>query len=114
MDTSTLKAYRFFRAGGGTVAGSLACARAERNRIGLGARVVWHPDWLVGSHVEEFGREVYDREPDECESATLVDADGVILGSLHCIDDADARYRRLIEAELALEYLPAPGDTYSI
>jgi hypothetical protein len=114
IDSRTLRAYRIFRANGGTPAGSLACARAELNAHALGVYVVWHDDWEVGSHREEYGKEVYDQEPDSCEVAILRDATGEALGSLGCIDDADEHYRRLVSAELFLEYLPAPGDCYSI
>lgn len=114
MNARTLNAYRAFRAGGGTPAGSLACARAEENARTLGAYVEWRDDWEIRSHVEEFGEAYEDGEPTTCEIATLYAADDSVLGSLGCVDDADAHYRRLVEAELFLEYLPAPGDTYEI
>jgi hypothetical protein len=114
INPRTLEAYRTFRTNGGTPAGSLLCARAELNAHALGAYVVWHDDWEVGSHLEEYGSEVYDREPDRCEVAMLHSTTGELLGSLGCIDDADEAHRRLVNAELFLEYLPEPGSTYSI
>lgn len=111
LDARTLKAYQVFRANGGTPAGSLRCARAEENARVTGAYVEWTDDWSVGSHIDEYE---YEREPRLCESATLRAADGRVLGSLSCVDDADGYYRRLVEAQLFIECLPDPGDTYAI
>ena len=113
-NTDTLKLYRQFRTNGGTPAGSLKCARAVVNMRAVGAYVDWENDWHIGSHVKEYGAEAYDREPDTCECAVLYDSDDNVLGSLGCIDDADGYCRALIEAELALEYLPSAGDEYVI
>lgn len=66
----------------------------------------WSDDWDIGSHVRFYG-EAYSEEPSTCESCLLRDADGNVLASLGCIDDADANYRRVIEAELASEALSA-------
>lgn len=64
-------------------------------------RVEWEDDWIVGSHVREFG-DSYDAEPDTCEVAlAYVGAD--VVASLGCIDDADDNYRRVVNAELADE-----------
>jgi len=42
---------------------------------------------------------------DTCEWCSIRSADGAILASLGMITDADANYRRVIRAELALECL---------
>ena len=114
MDQQTLRAYRAFRANGGTVAGSLACARAEVDAIRVGMYVEWRDDWEVGSHLKEFGEAYESGEPTTCEVAILFDEAGNMLGSLGCVDDADTHYRRLVEAELFIEYMPSRGDTYEI
>lgn len=66
----------------------------------------WEPDWSIGSHRDFYGADsaYADREPDTCESCILRDSNDNVLGSLGCIDDAAVGgYRRVIEAELALE-----------
>lgn len=80
-------------------------ARAEAYAKENDWQYQWEEDWNVESHVREFGEEAYPSEPSTCEYYRLVDADGVFLDSLGCIDDADANYRRVIEAELASEAL---------
>lgn len=73
----------------------------------------WSDDWEVGSHREFFGPgSAYENsEPDTCEQCDVLDADGELLASLGCIDDADEDYRRTVEAELLSE-LPE-FDTYA-
>lgn len=91
--------------------GQVRCARelavAETRAQDAGFEYEWSDDWMVGSHKEYFGKgSAYeDGEPNTCESCVLRDADGEILASLGCIDDADANYRRVVEAELAEEAL---------
>jgi hypothetical protein len=80
-------------------------ARAEVYAGEQGWEFTWEDDWMCGSHVREFGRESYEHEPSTCESCVLRDAEGNVLASLGCIDDADSNYRRVIEAELASEAL---------
>lgn len=46
-------------------------------------------------------------DPDTCEQCTMRDAEGGIVGSVGCIDDADDAYRAEIEADLAREVYPA-------
>lgn len=63
----------------------------------------WEDDWEITSHVDEF---CY--EPSTCEMCAAVSMDtGAVLASLSCIDDATPEYRRVVEAELALEALSA-------
>jgi hypothetical protein len=65
----------------------------------------WNDDWTVNSHQKYYGTDsaYKDGEPDTCEYCVLYDEHREHLASLGCIDDADANYRRVIEAELALE-----------
>lgn len=82
-------------------------AKAERDAKALGYRFVWEGDWtLVHSHDDEYGSEAYPNgDPDTCESCTCFDSEGKSVASLGCIDDATPEYRRVIEAELAMEAL---------
>lgn len=89
--------------------GRIRCARelavAETRAKDAGFEYEWSDDWAVGSHKEYFGKgSAYeDGEPSTCESCVLRNEDGDVLASLGCIDDADADYRRVVEAELADE-----------
>lgn len=78
-------------------------ARAELLAIDNGWEFEWRDDWSV-DHVDEF--EFYENGgPESCESCTLYSAEGEVLASLGCIDDATDEYRRVVEAELAQEAL---------
>jgi len=62
----------------------------------------WSDDWHVTDHQSEY--DCYaDGGPTTCETCTCYGADGTILASLSCIDDATPEYRRVVEAELASE-----------
>lgn len=89
----------------GKLRGAIKLAEAEQWAKSQGHTFVWEEDWLVGSHVDEF--DAYDSEPEICESATMLDSDDNVLASLGCVDDATDDYRRVVEAELALEAMPA-------
>lgn len=81
-------------------------AAAEQHAKDHNWRVEWCDDWEV-NHGDESG---YD--PVTCEYATLYTEGDEALASLSCIDDADANYRRVIEAELAqeaIDYLRREG-----
>jgi len=80
-------------------------AKAEADAKGLGFTFEWTDDWSCGSHIEEYGEESYPEEPTTCETCICKSFHGEVLASLSCIDDADAAYRRVVEAELALEAL---------
>ena len=81
-------------------AGRIRCAvemaEAERFASNLGLSFDWSDDY----HDDGFK----DYTPETCESCTCWDATGMhVLASLGCIDDASPEYRRVIQAELALE-----------
>lgn len=78
-------------------------AKAECEARSEGYTFSWTNDWSVGSHVQEF--DCYDHEPDSCELCTMYDSTGEIVQVLGCIDDATREYRRVVEAELALEQI---------
>lgn len=96
--------------------GRRRCAIALADAHATAARLGWEFEWFNDeflNHQKEFGY-----TPQTCECCTLVDntepscydghgrpTGGRVLASLGCIDDADANYRRVIEAELALEAL---------
>jgi hypothetical protein len=81
-----------------------ALADAELWAHEAGYSVDWEDDWDVTDHVAEY--DTYDTEPATCEQATMHDPDGAVVASLGCIDDATDEYRRVVEAELALEAKP--------
>jgi hypothetical protein len=91
--------------------GRARCAKqladAERLASEYGWTFEWEDDWSVGSHQRYYGEgSAYeDREPHTCESCVLRDENQKVLASLGCIDDANSEYRRVVEAELALEGL---------
>lgn len=77
----------------------------------IGYTFEWRDDWDLGvSHAEFYSAEAYpDGEPETCERVVLVDADGLVMASLGCIDDATDEYRREVENELACEVLTITG-----
>lgn len=82
-----------------------ALATAEEYAFNHSLEYRWADDWSV-DHQKEF--DCYeDGGPETCEYCQLIDVDGKVLASLGCIDDATASYRRVIEAELALEAMAA-------
>ncbi len=80
-------------------------AKAERDARALGYAFEWSDDRSIGSHVWEFGEKSSSEEPTTCERCVMRDSAGKVAQSLGCIDDASREYRRVIEAELALEEL---------
>lgn len=87
--------------------GRAACARrlakAERDARQLGYTFEWSDDWTIGNHLKEYGECYANGEPSTCESCLMRNAAGEVVQSLSCIDDATREYRRVVEAELALE-----------
>lgn len=117
MTTAKQSAYQFFFRNAGysynpktqtKQQGRAACARklakAERDARALGYTFAWEDDWSIGDHQKEFDCYV-DSGPDTCETCMMLDDAGNVVQSLGCIDDATREYRRVIEAELALEQL---------
>lgn len=87
--------------------GKARCARelaqAERWARDNGLTFTWEDDWEIGSHVREY--DGYEREPETCETCIAWDANGDVVASLGCVDDATPEYRRVIEAQLASEVM---------
>jgi hypothetical protein len=84
--------------------GARALVEAERYARDHDWWYRWDSELGMIDHVTEFV--CYDTEPETCESCALYAEDGELLGSLGCIDDATPEYRRVVEAELALEAMP--------
>lgn len=82
--------------------GALRLAEAELWAKTNGIEIEWEDDWEVGDHHAEFGETYENGGPETCEQATIT-YEGEIVASLGCIDDASDEYRRVIEAQLAVE-----------
>ena len=81
-------------------------AQAEAWAKSKGLRFEWSDDDLMIDHVAEF--DGYDEQPETCEQCWVTDPEtGATLASLGCVDDATDDYRRVVEAELAYEAMPA-------
>jgi hypothetical protein len=89
----------------GRAAGARRLAKAERDARALGYTFEWEDDWTIGDHFKEYGECYANGEPETCESCVMRDSAGKVVQSLGCIDDATREYRRVVEAELALEEL---------
>ena len=85
----------------GRTRGAKALARAEAHASRHGWRVAWKEDRDCDPEDYEHGEDVL--------WARLLDGGGKGLGSLGCIVGADANYRRVVEAELALEAMGERG-----
>ena len=90
----------------GRARGARALAQAEAWAKAEGLAYGWEDDWGI-NHVAEF--DCYDTDPETCEYVELRDPDGNVLNSLSCIDDATPEYRRVVEAELALDVMATWG-----
>lgn len=77
---------------------AVALAEAEAWAKDVGVAFSWEDDWNVGSHLKY---DACDAEPETCEVALA--SLGALRAGVGCVDDADANYRRVIEAELADE-----------
>lgn len=89
----------------GHMRSAFALAKAERWAKRKGMTFHWEDDWTVADHAAEF--DCYkDGEPDSCEQVVMLDKRETVRGSLGCVDDATDAYRRVVEAELALEAMP--------
>lgn len=104
IDPKLKRAYDFFKEHAGYVVGrraegSLALARAEAIASSLG----WSVDWEIDEEEYQLGDE--EDEPSEVFVAVLRDEDGESMEVLGGIADPTRQYRRIVEAELALEAL---------
>jgi len=84
----------------GRMEGAMKLARAEREAEERGWKVEWEYDetpYDMGDAETEM--------PNEVLVAVLKDANNNVIGSLSGIGDPDDNYRRVVEAELALEAL---------
>jgi hypothetical protein len=63
----------------------------------------WGDDWDDPKHCDKSNGDGTEYKPKTCEYCYLYNDVSDVLASLSCIDDADADYRRVVEAELALE-----------
>ena len=131
MTPELIAAYRFHKEHGGyatppgKVACALAAAKAEIAARNLGWRVVWeydddpsfalddHDEWCYRARQATYeGRDSFAYcDHDVMWAALYTDDDqrsqfAIPAASLSGIIDADHNYRRVIEAELALEALP--------
>ena len=82
--------------------GAASLAKAEQEATARGWTVEWEED-------PEGWDSIGDIDPDDVReilSAVLYDEDHNVLGSLGSIVNPDRNYRRVVEAELALEALP--------
>lgn len=92
----------------GRIRCAISMAQAEQYGQNVGFTFEWEEDWSIGSHKDFYGEGSYsDSEPKTCESCLCRGADGQVLASVGCVDDASYDYRRVIEAELASEALVA-------
>lgn len=82
---------------------ALAAAGAEAWAKEQGIEFRWEDDWTVTDHAHEYCADAYPNgNPETCECCAAYLGDDV-LACLACIDDATDEYRRVIEAELAME-----------
>ena len=80
---------------------AMKLAKAEQHAEEQG----WTVEWDYDQDEYQLG-DAEDKMPDEVLIAVLKDADGHVLESLGGIGDPSPSYRRLVEAELALEAMP--------
>jgi len=82
---------------------ALEAAEAEAWADEQGVTFRWEDDWHVTDHAHEYCTDAYpDGSPETCEVCDAYLGD-TVLASLGCIDDATDEYRRVIEADLAIE-----------
>lgn len=106
VSTSERWAYEAFRRMGYGAGQALEMARAEAEAREAGLHFEWADDPVGWGDVESDLRMGYiDQAPERVECAACLSEDGECLASLCGIEDADDDYRRVIEAELAMEAL---------
>jgi hypothetical protein len=117
LNTSLVREYRFQFANAGycvghRAEGALSLARASMLLSELQAQDLVTVRWEYDEYADngpvdwdwsEKDIERWNRSNHEVEACAIEDSDGNVLASLSGIWDADARYRHVVEAELALE-----------
>lgn len=86
---------------------AVRAAWAEKIAEEIGLTYKWENDFSVGDHAAEYGEVDTDGGPETCQSCTMYDRRGHIVGSVGCVDDATPQYRRVVEADLANDFLRA-------
>lgn len=106
--TYTREAYDFFRENAGGIVGHNAeCAIALARAEAYARAHDWTYEWEYDDTPWECDCGERDCQPNEVLGCILQDEHGNPLGSLWGIGDPDRHYRRVVEAELALEaYAP--------
>lgn len=107
------KAFRFFlnNAGYATPPGRVACAaalaKAEKKARELNFQFLWEPDYDadLGDHAYWCAMAKHGKDCSHNAEGVSLMVNGETLQSLWGIIDADESYRRVVEAELALEAL---------
>ncbi len=108
IDRDLLKSFKFFKANGGYIEGrraecALQLARAEREASAEGLRFCWQDDSIDDPHYRDFDD---DTRPNTYEIVFVYGPDSEdVLASLGAVIDATEDYRRVVEAELAIEAL---------
>lgn len=105
MTPQLLQSYRFHALHSACIVGAHAAPGLSLARAELAAsELEWSFEWL-----DDTDADLSWMSPEECEQdhtvegCILRDASGNVLASLWGITDANYRYRRTVEAELALE-----------
>lgn len=111
-----IDAYLFFRANAGGIVGenakgALAMARAERYAMEHNWEYYWEddPEGCIGAdcgETESCDHACCQGKPHTCLHCQLVTPAGTVLASLGSICEPTYKYRRVVEAELALEAMP--------
>jgi len=83
----------------GRMEGAMKLAQTEHEAEERG----WSVEWTFDDNPYDMGDA--ETEPSKVLAAILKDASGNVIGSLGGIGDPDDNYRRVVEAELALEAL---------
>lgn len=82
---------------------ALEAAGAEAWAREQGIEFRWEDDWTITDHAYEFCDDAYpEGNPETCETCAAY-LGNTMLACLGCIDDATDEYRRVIEADLAIE-----------
>jgi len=109
MNDRLRRAWRFFHenAGWSVPPGKAACAlslaKAEAEASAKGWQCEWSPDECIGCDCGSENCPCCTGEPHEVERCTLTDESGEFLACLGGICGATHEYRRVVEAELAVE-----------